>query len=414
MLMNENPMKKSLFLIGHGLLQRLLAFIFLTCTFLSVEAASIRVKDLRVEGLSEIQGMIGIGTASPRFSWKIVSDKNNIIQEAYQIIVASSEKNMEEGVGDLWDTGKVLSNNQLWIQYQGSPLKNNQRAFVRIRVYTNKGVSNWSDGQMFCVGLLNESKWKGRWIGLESMDSDSHRGLHTRLAARYLRKEYRLRGPVKCATAYVVGLGLYDFYINGQRIDSAHVLKPVSSDYRKTIYYNMYDVTSVLNAVALDNRLGSSKVKSNKRARDNGKSDGLTVCLGMVLGNGRWFPMRQDKPYKVPVFGLPKCRVNVMVEYADGTVETWATDQTWKITTHGPIRSNNEYDGEIYDARMELIGKKDRRNDWTLPGYDDSRWKSAERCALTGGNSAGTDDSEYGHSPVRYRWTSETDHGKYP
>ena len=208
-------MKKSLFLIGHGLLQRLLAFIFLACTFLSVEAASIRVKDLRVEGLSGIPGMIGIGTASPRFSWKIVSDKNNIIQEAYQIIVASSEKNMEEGVGDLWDTGKILSNNQLWIQYQGSPLKSNQRAFVRVRVFTNKGVSDWSEGRMFCVGLLNESKWKGRWIGLESMDSDSRQGLHTRLAARYLRKEYRLRGPVKSATAYVAGLGLYDFYING-------------------------------------------------------------------------------------------------------------------------------------------------------------------------------------------------------
>jgi alpha-L-rhamnosidase len=385
MLMNKNPMKKSLFLIGHGL-HKLLFFLFLTCCALvPVEAASISVKDLRVEGLSGIQDMIGIGTASPRFSWKIVSDKNNIIQEAYQIIVASSEKNIERGVGDLWDTGKVLSNNQLWIRYQGSLLKSNQRAFVRVRVFTNKGTSDWSEGRTFCVGLLNESKWKGRWIGLEGMDSDSRRGLHTRLAARYLRKEYRLRGPVKSATAYVAGLGLYDFYINGQRIDSAHVLKPVPSDYRKTIYYNMYDVTSVLNAVALDNRLVNSKVKSNKRVRDNGKSDTLTVCLGMILGNGRWFPMRQDKPYKVPVFGLPKCRVNVMVEYADGTVETWATDQTWKMTTHGPIRSNNEYDGEIYDARMELTGKRGERNDWALPGYDDSRWKPAERCALPEG-----------------------------
>jgi alpha-L-rhamnosidase len=268
MLMNRKLMKKSLFLIDHGL-HKLLFLLFVTCcAFVSVEAASIRVEDLRVEGLSGAQGMIGIGTVSPRFSWKIVSSKNNIIQEAYQIIVASTEKNIEEGVGDLWDTGKVLSNNQLWIRYQGSPLKSNQRAFVRVRVFTNKGISDWSEGQMFCVGLLNESKWKGRWIGLESMDSDSRQGLHTRLAARYLRKEYRLRGPVKCATAYVAGLGLYDFYINGQRIDSAHVLKPVPSDYRKTIYYNMYDVTSVLNAVALTNSYGNSKVKSDKRVCD--------------------------------------------------------------------------------------------------------------------------------------------------
>ena len=87
-------------------------------------------------------------------------------------------------------------------------------------------------------------------------------------------------------------------------------------------------------------------------------------CLGIVLGTGRAFPMRQSKPHKWPFMGFPKCRVNVIVEYADGTRQTFATDEKWALSVSGPIRANNEYDGEEYDARMEL-------GDWATVGYDD-------------------------------------------
>lgn len=61
--------------------------------------------------------------------------------------------------------------------------------------------------------------------------------------------------------------------------------------------------------------------------------------------------MRQNyKPYKIPTFGYPKLRLNQIVEYADGSKETIATNTSWKLTTEGPVRSNNEYDGEECDA----------------------------------------------------------------
>ena len=77
-----------------------------------------------------------------------------------------------------------------------------------------------------------------------------------------------------------------------------------------------------------------------------------------MLGNGYYFAIRQDKPYKNTHFGFPKCRMNVVVEYADGTREVWKTDETWRVTAEGPIRANNLYDGEEYDARRELTGWK--------------------------------------------------------
>ena len=172
-------------------------------------------------------------------------------------------------------------------------------------------------------------------------------GRHSRLAARYLRREFQLKKPVKRATAYVAAVGHYELFINGQRIGN-EVLTPIPSDYRKTIYYNTYDVSHVL-----------------------GQDE--PIAIGIVLGNGRGFNMRQDKPYKNTTFGLPKCRLNVIVEYEDGTTERLVTDEKWCVTVNGPIRANNEYDGEVYDARMELDGDK-----WTMPGYDESQWLQAE------------------------------------
>ena len=299
--------------------------------------AKVEITNLRVENLTE---PLGIDTNEPRFSWQITSDKKDVKQTAYQIIVSGDK-------GEVWNTGKVSSDEQLWIRYQGEPLKSGTFCTWKVKVFTNKGETEWTDGGRFSIGLLNESKWSGYWIGLESLQPSEERGMHTRLAARYLRKEFQLKDKaVRRATAYVAGIGLHEFYVNGQR-QGNRVLSPVPSDYRKTIYYNTYDVTSALTANSL--------------------------CLGIALGNGRLFPMQQHKPYKIPVFGLPKCRINVIVEYEDGTTQRLQTDDKgWKVTANGPIRANNEYDGEEYDARMEMRG-------WSEVGFDDSSWLKAER-----------------------------------
>ena len=296
----------------------------------------VSVVNLRVENLEK---PLGIDTAEPRFSWQITSDKQNVRQTAYQIIVSDNK-------GEVWNTGKVESDQQLWIQYAGKQLQSNTACTWRVKVWTTVGESEWSSDECFSVGLLHEGKWSGYWIGLERLLPGEERGMHTRMAARYLRKEFSLKDKaIKRATAYVAGIGLHEFYVNGQRMGD-RVLMPVPSDYRKTIYYNTFDVTGAMTK---------------------------KTCLGIALGNGRYFPMQQHKAYKIHTFGYPKCRINVIVEYADGTTQRLQTDDKgWKVTTNGPIRANNEYDGEEYDARMEMKG-------WSEVGYDDSKWLNVER-----------------------------------
>ncbi|KAA6341940.1 hypothetical protein EZS27_010274, partial [termite gut metagenome] len=100
-----------------------------------------------------------------------------------------------------------------------------------------------------------------------------------------------------------------------------------------------------------------------------------TNTLGVVLGNGRFFNMR---PGGVKHFGFPKMIVQLEIEYTDGNRQTVISDTTWKVTTDGPIRTNNEFDGEEYDANKEMPG-------WNKSGFDAGNWLQAEQTNSPGG-----------------------------
>lgn len=331
--------------------KQILLFLCLSFAVL-LRAASVSVTGLRTE---QMVNPMGLDTSQPRMSWMLQSSQKEVMQTAYHILVASSLEILAENKGDLWDSGKVVSDASLWIPYQGVKLKSNQRVFWKVKCYTTKGETVWSDPARWSIGLLKEAHWKGQWIGMDKAASWDSETQWSRLSARYLRKEFTLRKQIKQATVHIAGMGMYELFINGKRIGN-QVLAPAPSDYRKTIIYNSFDVTSKL---------------SSENA------------IGVTLGNGRFYTMRQNyKPYKISTFGYPKLRLNLIVEYTDGTSETIVSDVSWKLTADGPIRSNNEYDGEEYDARKELFG-------WTQPGYNDTAWQKAERVSIPSGTLRG-------------------------
>ncbi|MHC4504722.1 MAG: family 78 glycoside hydrolase catalytic domain, partial [Planctomycetota bacterium] len=152
--------------------------------------------------------------------------------------------------------------------------------------------------------------------------------------APLLRKEFEIAKAVKCARAYISGLGWYELFINGEKVGD-HVLDPATSDYHKRILYATYDATDRL-------REGANAV-------------------GVMLGNG-WY----CEPGRRKYGDSPRVLMQMHVEFADGTAEVVRTDGTWK-SSGGPITRNDIWGGETYDARLEKTG-------WTDAGYDDSAW----------------------------------------
>jgi len=330
-------------------------------TFLSVMAlvsglgcSQKRETDMTVNNLrcEYLENPLGIDATLPRLSWTLKSTKRGQIQTAYQIIVASSKENLEKGLGDLWDTGKVESDQSIQVVYNGKQLDSHMRCYWKVCAWDRDGVmTTFSEPAFWTMGLLNASDWKATWIGLDSSNDIDTKSEFSRLPARMLRREFRVDKKIERATAYVCGLGLFELYLNGQKIGN-HVLEPGLTEYNKHVFYVTFDVADKL-------------IQG-------------TNAVGVILGNGRYFAPRITVPTRTNTFGYPKLIMQMHIDYEDGTSLDVVSDDNWKLNTNGPIRANNEYDGEEYDARMEIDG-------WNLAGFDESRWEKAQQVKGPGG-----------------------------
>jgi alpha-L-rhamnosidase len=328
----------------HILFITLAIFISINCFCKQNSNEGVHITNLKVESAIN---PTGIDILHPRFSWQIYSQGRGASQTAYRIMVASSIENVQNNHSDLWDSGIVTSDETLFIPYAGKQLSSKQYYYWKVKIWDEDGVeSEWSPISYWSMGLLNADDWKGQWIGLEkATGTDDLSSRLSRLSARMLRKEFSIKKEVKHAVASICGLGLFELYINGDKIGD-QVLAPALSEYRERSYYLTFDVTMQL------------------RKGEN--------ALGVILGNGRYLPPRLNPRSKLSNnSGFPKMIFQLDIEYTDGTTEIIFSDETWKLTTDGPIIANNELDGEEYDATREMPG-------WNSPGFDDSKWRQAE------------------------------------
>ncbi|MCR5039213.1 MAG: glycoside hydrolase family 78 protein [Bacteroidales bacterium] len=327
------------------------ALVFASCN----NPLEIRIVNPNVEQQTRQQAL---ATAQPHFSWQYETTESNVVQQDYRIIVSSTAENAQKGIGDLWDSKTVASSQMLNIPmrfpYTFEPLQSRDQAYWKVitTVTANGGKKNKveSEVQSFEISLLEQNDWQAKWIGHEFED-DILVG-RTRLAARYLRKEFNLGPEVSKARLYVSGMGVYSAYLNGKEVAPEELLKPTLSWYSKRVYFNTYDVTDMLNS------------------GDN--------AIGIILEGGRYTSLRYnaanpnwDGSEHVFGFGTPRLILQLEVTYKDGQKETIVSDETWSITNQGPIRTANEWDGETYDEHYEL-------GPWTEAGYDASDWLQAE------------------------------------
>ncbi|HEX9152569.1 MAG TPA: alpha-L-rhamnosidase N-terminal domain-containing protein, partial [Flavobacterium sp.] len=198
----------------------------------------------------------------PRLSWQLVAAASNVSQTAYQVLVASSEKKIQNNEADLWDSGKVVSDKNLLIPYNGNPLKRETKYFWKVKVWNQDSKSsNWSPVSFFRMAAA-ATDLNPTWIGAITK-ANSHlpegRNYHTAtfkkekkealinasdsLARRsiMLRKSFALSKAIKEAVVYISGLGHYELTINGKKVGTSE-FAPLWTDYDKTVNYNTYEL----------------------------------------------------------------------------------------------------------------------------------------------------------------------------
>src|ERR1039457_3407096 len=184
--------------------------------------ASLSSERLRCEYLDN---PLGIDTPQPRLSWVLESTQRAEKQTAYQILAASSEALLKSDTGDLWDTGKVASDQTLHVVYAGKTLGSSQRCYWKVRAWDKDGMASaYSRPASWDMGLLSPQDWQGQWIG-RTTDTNS-------LPAPLLRRAFTLDGRIRQARAYICGLGYYELHLNGKKIGD-HLLDPGYTRYDK-------------------------------------------------------------------------------------------------------------------------------------------------------------------------------------
>ncbi len=306
---------------------KLFTIVLLISSFTAFGAKNTSVADLVCEYHTN---PIGIDILQPRLSWKIVSTEKDVMQSAYEIKVTNETAKGKT----LWNTGKISSDKSVNVSYDGPELSSMQRVYWQVRVWDNNGkATDWSEPAYWEMGILKPELWTANWITMEDETK-----LEGSKPSQYLRSEFATTKKVKSARVYVSSLGLYQFYLNGQKVGN-DLFTPGWTSYNKRIQYQTYDVTSLL----------QSK-----------NSMGAILGDGWYRGNIGWQNQHNYYGEKLALIA------QLHVVYNDGTSEIIGTNNSWKATT-GPIVFSDIYNGETYDANKEMPG-------WTTAGFNDSNW----------------------------------------
>ena len=291
-----------------------------------------------------------------RLGWQMTATANGESQSAYEITI-------RENVTDktVYASGKVKSSQS---QLVSAPaLKPNRHGYYwQVRVWNDKDEASDLSGKQeirvvpdkidaewigaitkkdakipegrFSNAVFKKDSFKTKWADVDTLSTKSI----------ILRKEFSLEGKqVADAVLYVSGMGHYKLSINGTGVGNAE-FAPVWSEYDKTVYYNVFDVTQLL------------------ATGDN--------AISVLLGNGMFNVQRMGRYSKLQTsFGPPQMLLRMEINYADGTQQVIKSGQDWKYD-FSPITFNTIYGGESYDARLEQTG-------YDRAGFDDTKWRNA-------------------------------------
>ena len=248
---------------------------------------------------------LGIDIVHPTLTWNVSGDDIKF-QKAFELAYTLNGEEFKVSI----------ETSSTHYQFE-KELKSRDYVSWKIRVQNENGKwSDFSEEQCFSIGLLKKTDWSAKWIY-----GDYNVSKKERYPVDYFKKEFDLK-EVRDATLYVTALGIYETYINGEKVGNA-LLTPGSTDPRKRIQYDTFNVSSLL------------KVGHNE--------------IVLLLADG-WYRGSIGAKGFTYVFG-ENTKVMAQLELANG--EKIVTDESWKWSNDGPITFADLKDGEIVDFNKE-------------------------------------------------------------
>jgi len=270
--------------------------------------------------------------AAPYFSWVLESEKQNVMQTSYRLVVKS-------GGREFWDSGVVESSRSTFVLYAGAGLEGCRDYIWRVTVCTNSGENACAEGS-FETALIAQN-WQARWVRSPRKFGKTKPGFGKQPPAELFRRVFTSKEIPVRARVYATCHGSYLLSINGVRPDD-RAMAPEHTQYAKQLCYQTYDITALV-------------------------QPGENV-LGMFVGDG-WYNSPNFKPAEKGFRPEHAVLFQILLEYPDGTRQIIGSDAQVR-TSPGPVLSSEMFSGELYDANLEQDG-------WDCAGFRDENWQNA-------------------------------------
>jgi alpha-L-rhamnosidase len=281
----------------------------------------------------DVTGPVGT-EAKPYFGWLDNDTNAGEIQTGYEILVATNVADLDSSLGDVWDSGKVLSSQENHVVYAGVPLTADTEYFWKVRTWNREGNAGpYSTNTIFAVGLLTNSDWAGAsWIKRNTSVSDDY---------TYYRDTTVLPAvPVTRATVYVTSVHKYTLYVNGVLVGTGPAYA-----FPQFQFYNAYDITGLV----ITN--GSANLFAIFNHWFGGGSGRPTSARGVLM--------------------------KAIIHYADGTSAVVGTDGTWLQSQAASWVTGQSLRNGQGAGYIEMIDANNLTPTWFKPGFDDSFWNTA-------------------------------------
>ena len=243
---------------------------------------------------------LGFDTSSVTLSYT-VEESAGTHQTAARIQLATAPK--EAAV--CFDTGMRtdIDNAAFALEYS---LASRTRYYWRVFVQTDADESVWSDWTWFETAKALDEGWCAKPI-----TSPFGQEIHP-----VFTRTFTLEQPCESARLYMLGLGLYEVYLNGRKVGD-EVLQPGFHSYDLWLQYQTYEIQPV-----------------------QGENQ-LEIWLGDGWYKGRFSSRTAPSPYKGEYALLAEMRIRCF----DGTELIIGTDESWQVHP-GPVQMDSIYDGE--------------------------------------------------------------------
>jgi alpha-L-rhamnosidase len=316
----------------------------------TARAQALSPTTLRVDDMTT---PLGIDDAQPRFSWQLRDSREGARQSAYQILVASKPELLAVGKADVWDSGRMPSEQSVGVTYAGAAIAPSTRYYWKVLVWDQEdkpapesSVSWWESG-------LLKQPWRAQWIGYETPEEaavrnapaiwiaspdqipipDTQTSPARKPAEQHVafRQSVTLTKSVHSATLYATAQDTVSAWINGAQVLTASPYPPWRQfPWKKFV---SADATSALTT----------------------GSNSIAIEQVHYLQPG-------EKAASLPLI------VTLFVEYTDGSTEVFASGTSWKSSV-------------------------EPTSGWQLKSFDDAGWKSTVEWKPA----QGTRDGPLGH-----------------